>query len=275
MFETTSLLTIVLTLPVLPVHYAIANGINYSVVSTGWNSDYNLLNSASAANVGWFSGAAKTFATWKTSALADFNSGSAGALTFANTSIGDLHINMGTTANMVESHGTNIPSVNADIDNEVRPGPIGSINGGGFAPDLGADEFDGNPFDNIPPSIVYTPLLAACGTGDRTFEATLTDPAGIPTTGALMPRVYYRKNSGTWFSSPGTLSSGTSTNGVWTFTVVASDMSGLSLGNTVQYFVWRRTTMAMSGRILPVSRPATLTLSVHIRHTCATYNVMS
>jgi hypothetical protein len=56
----------------------------------------------------------------------------------------DLHINSGTSQTVLESTGANV-GVNTDFDGQTRPGPVGSTNGGGSAPDIGADEFDGVP----------------------------------------------------------------------------------------------------------------------------------
>jgi hypothetical protein len=53
-----------------------------------------------------------------------------------------LHI-PAATATLLESGGVAIPGFTTDYDNDVRPGPVGSVNGGGIAPDIGADEFDG------------------------------------------------------------------------------------------------------------------------------------
>lgn len=53
----------------------------------------------------------------------------------------NLHIS-NATYNPLES-GAVVTTVTLDIDNDVRPGPIGSVNGGGTIPDIGADEFDG------------------------------------------------------------------------------------------------------------------------------------
>ena len=68
---------------------------------------------------------------------------------FANTTIppfvsaNDLHIPAGTTTRL-ESGGATT-SLLVDIDGQLRPGPVGSVNGGALAPDIGADEFDGIP----------------------------------------------------------------------------------------------------------------------------------
>lgn len=226
-------------------HYAIGNAIGCTSSNAGgWASgasNYNIYYTANTANMGWWS-AAKTFATWQTTSSCDNNSflaGSSAAITFANSASGDLHINMGTTANDIEAHGTSISGFATDYDNETRPGPT-SVNGGGYAPDLGADEFDGVPNDNLAPTITYTALSGACGTGDRTFTVSIGDYTGVPTSGTTRPRVYYKKSSGaTWSSQPGTLASGSATSGTWSFTIPASDavLTPLSVGDVVQYFI--------------------------------------
>ena len=55
----------------------------------------------------------------------------------------DLHLQAGMTTQL-ESRGA-AAGVATDIDGDLRPGPAGSVNGGAFAPDVGADEFDGVP----------------------------------------------------------------------------------------------------------------------------------
>jgi hypothetical protein len=219
-------------------HYAIANTIGGTASATGWGanaSNYNILN-GNPATIGFWSGD-RTFAAWRTSSSSDANSYTASAPTFVNSLNGDLHLNMGLTANNFEAHGIDIAGFNTDFDNETRPGPT-SVNGGGFAPDMGADEFDGVPLSNLPPTITYTALTNACGTGDRTFTATIADGDLIPITGALQPRVYFKKGAaGTWYSTQGTLTSGTAANGTWTFTISESLMGGLAINDQVFYYV--------------------------------------
>ncbi|MFZ4543932.1 MAG: beta strand repeat-containing protein [Saprospiraceae bacterium] len=55
----------------------------------------------------------------------------------------DLHLNTGTTPSKLESGAVLIPGINTDVDGDSRPGPLATINGGGSAPDVGADEYDG------------------------------------------------------------------------------------------------------------------------------------
>jgi hypothetical protein len=125
-------------------HYAIGN-VN-SVPATGWGasaSDRNVLNSANAATVGiWGLATDQTFAQWQASSGGDANSLSAVAVPFLAPATGDLHFNCGLTPTAVESHGTTIPGLTIDYDNQTRPGPPGSVNGGATAPDIGADEVD-------------------------------------------------------------------------------------------------------------------------------------
>jgi uncharacterized protein YjdB len=52
-----------------------------------------------------------------------------------------------------------------------------------------------------------------------------------------MPRVYFQKNGGLWYSSPGTLVSGSATSSYWNFTISAATVSGLSVSDVVSYYV--------------------------------------
>lgn len=149
-------------------------------------------------------------------------------LSTTGSSVSFLHIDPA-IATQIESGGIPVAGITDDYDADTR-------NAG--TPDMGADEFNGIGADLTAPSISYTALSFTCATGDRTLSnVTITDASGVPTSGALVPRIYYRKNAGTWFSQPGTLSSGTATNGNWSFTIVAADMGGLAGADVVQYYV--------------------------------------
>jgi hypothetical protein len=155
-------------------------------------------------------------------------------------SLTDFHINLGTTPTQLESGGAAV-GITTDIDGNVRPGPAGSVNGGASAPDIGADEFDGVPLDLVAPVITFTSLANTCGTGDRTLTGvTIADASGVPTAGADRPRIHYSKNGGAWSSQPGTLTSGTATNGTWSFTIVGSDMGGVFATDVISYFIVAR-----------------------------------
>lgn len=223
-------------------HYAIGNVV--TVPATGWAagaSDFNALNSPVSTTIGiWGLAADQTFASWKTISSSDVNSISGIPVTFVDAPNGNLHLNMGVTPTQLESGGTTIPGLAIDYDNQVRPGPAGSVNGGGTAPDLGADEFDGVPLDLSGPVITYTPLTFTCSASNRTLTATITDLTGVPTSGTLQPRIYYKKSTdASYVSTQGSLSSGTGTNGTWTFTLDYSLVGGGSVtpGDVIQYFV--------------------------------------
>ena len=103
------------------------------------------------------------------------------------------------------------------------------------------------------PIINYGALAATCNTTDRTLAGvTISDPDGIPTTGALMPRIYFKKStSATWSSNAGTLASGTGTDGVWDFNITGASMGGVNLGDVIQYFVVAQDNLAHVGSIPP------------------------
>jgi hypothetical protein len=125
-------------------HIAIGNNINVvsGTISTGWTSNNNFLYSAVDSTQGWWLGN-KNFTNWKSSSASDALSYSSNVYTYTNAAAGDLHINMGTSANQIESQGSTTLGIATDFDGDARPGPVGSVNGGGVAPDLGADEWDG------------------------------------------------------------------------------------------------------------------------------------
>jgi hypothetical protein len=85
--------------------------------------------------------------------------------TFSSTNGNDpdyLHI-PAATASLLESGGTTVAGIAVDRDLDDRPGPIGSVNGGAVAPDIGADEFDG--------------IMAGCSGTPTAGTAITTSPA--------------------------------------------------------------------------------------------------
>ena len=131
-------------------HYAISNNFASTVAGAttlaGWSSNFNILNSASTTTVGWHGTTAYTFTNWKaiTTMLPDANSSTAATVNYVSAT--DLHMasSMGSTTNVIESAGDPTVYLLSDFDGDARPGPVSpKLNGGGFNPDLGADEFDG------------------------------------------------------------------------------------------------------------------------------------
>jgi hypothetical protein len=213
-------------------HFAISNGYNSTTVSAiGWAvtaSNYNVLN-ANASTIGHWT-AALNFTNWKTTSASDNSSLSAVTTNFVDTATGDLHLNMGVTPTQLESGGVLIGSVTTDYDNQARPGPAGSVNGGAFAPDFGADEFDGVYLDLTPPTILYAPLAFTCdGSVNRTLTTSIIDASGVPTTGAGLPVLYWKINAGTWNSVAGTYVSGST----YTFSFGA----GAVLNDVITYYI--------------------------------------
>lgn len=82
----------------------------------------------------------------------------------------DLHITTGVTSSL-ESKGRVIPGITIDYENDTRPGPAGSVNGGGIAPDIGADEFDGIPvLLDVGASAFVLPVVSNCYTASETVR---------------------------------------------------------------------------------------------------------
>ncbi|MCG9880417.1 MAG: T9SS type A sorting domain-containing protein, partial [Bacteroidia bacterium] len=88
------------------------------------------------------------------------------------------------------------------------------------------------------PLITPFTLSNTASTGDRTFLVSITDQTGIPVSGGLEPKVYFSKSSlGTFSSAAATRISGTAQNGIYSFTISATALGGLSLNDSVYAFV--------------------------------------
>jgi len=122
---------------------------NYSVYSAATSAAYAPISyndyyvSGTQGVLGYLGGDLTTLSAFNTAFTGNPNT-PAFNLTAPFVSATDLHIPAGTTT-MLESGGVSGLGVAVDIDNETRPGPPGSVYGGGTAPDVGADEFDGTP----------------------------------------------------------------------------------------------------------------------------------
>ena len=146
----------------------------------------------------------------------------------------NLHINTAIPT-QVESAGltVTVPDISTDIDNQPRYPNTGYPVNVGFppiAPDLGADEIGGIPLDQTPPFISYAPLLNTSLFTARTLVATITDMRGVPTSGAGLPRIAWKKfYNGTWSYVTGTSLGGNQYN--------FSFAGGVAQGDTIYYYV--------------------------------------
>ncbi len=207
-------------------------GINLSANSAILCNNNDILANGTGGVFGNYAIDYTTLAAWRTATGLDGSSVSSDPKFLTpngSSSTVDLHINTA-SATAVESSGINFANVTTDYDGQARSGLTPT--------DIGADAGNFTLQDLTPPVILFTPLLYSCSTGDRTLAGVvINDATGIPTTGTTIPRIYYKKNAGSYFSRPGTLVSGTATSSIWSFTIIASDMSGLAVTDVVSYFV--------------------------------------
>ncbi|MCX6303731.1 MAG: hypothetical protein NT040_02070, partial [Bacteroidetes bacterium] len=118
------------------------------------NYNYFYTGTATANNVVYYDGTnayttLANFQAWVTPRDAASVTSDTGP-SFVSTTCGDatfLHI-IPTILSMIESGGSVIAGIDNDIDGDIRQGSAGypvQVNGGGSAPDIGADEYDGIP----------------------------------------------------------------------------------------------------------------------------------
>jgi hypothetical protein len=93
-------------------------------------------------------------------------------------------------------------------------------------------------FDTVAPVISYTPLKNTGAKTDRQITASISDSTGVTDDGKRNPRIYYRKGlTGAFAFSSGTLTSGNTRSGTWSFSITSAKMSGLNISDTVFYFI--------------------------------------
>jgi hypothetical protein len=123
-------------------------------------------------------------------------------------------------------------NIATDYDNEARFPNAGYPVNVAFspnAPDIGADEFGGLGIDATAPSIIYTPLLQTSSTSARVLTAEITDGTGVPTSGAGLPVLYWKINSGSYQAAQGTWVS----NNTFSFTFGG----GVAVADVVSYYI--------------------------------------
>ncbi len=153
------------------LNYALGN--TFGTPATGWAtgaSGNNFFVTNQLNSVNDWGNVSQSFINWKSISHSDINSyyETSNIITpfvFVNTNTGNLKISpsFASSASNLESRGVVIPGVTNDMDNDLRPGPIGSVNGGGTLPDIGADEFDGFPFTkDIGVTSLVSPSVFSC-----------------------------------------------------------------------------------------------------------------
>lgn len=133
--------------------------------------------------IGYYNGANQaTLANWQAATGQDANSFNV-APNFVSAN--DLHITTAPTPLESAGAGVGVTLVTNDIDGQVRPGPVGSVNGGGTNPDIGADEFDATPiFAPVVTLVSSTPQNCTTATA-HTVTVTVTPGSGTVTTVVL------------------------------------------------------------------------------------------
>jgi hypothetical protein len=214
-------------------NYAVRVG-GTTVNPTGLTSDYNLFYaSGTGAVFGFYNSLdVSDISAWRTATGQDNNSLSNFDPQFiapnGDASTVNLHISP-TNPTVIEGSGIAIANVVDDFDGQARSGLTPT--------DRGADAGNFVAQDVSAPGISYSALTNTSSLVDRVLSSTITDNSGVPTAGALQPRIYYRKNAGAYFSSQGVLQSGSGTNGVWDLTIDESDLGGIAPGDVIGYFV--------------------------------------
>ncbi|MBS4042388.1 MAG: hypothetical protein KGZ59_01050, partial [Chitinophagaceae bacterium] len=151
---------------------------------TGSTINYNNLycngtGTSLTNNVGYFNSISyPTLTGWRT---ATGQSANDLAVDPQFTSTTDLHINSGLSQTQLESGGVAISGITTDIDGDTRPGPVGSVNGGGTAPDIGADEFDGVPIPACSTPTNQPTSLILNATGQTSVSGSYTAASPAPT----------------------------------------------------------------------------------------------
>ncbi len=146
----------------------------------------------------------------------------------------NLHINAA-IATQLETNGTPVSTpiaITDDFDGHARYPNTGYPINPTYpptAPDIGADEFGGIPLDATGPFISYTALPNTPLTTSRTLTASISDASGVPTTGAGLPVLYWKINTGTYSAATATSLGGNQ----YSFTFG----TGVTGGDIVSYYI--------------------------------------
>ena len=179
----------------------------------------NLYYTVAGGTLGFLTSARTTLAAWQTATGQDANSLNADPKYNTINILGPL------VGSPLIAAGTPIAGITKDQIGVTR-----SVT----TPSIGAYELAG---DYAAPIITYTALPFTCGTGNVTLVANITDFTGVNITAVNKPRIYFKKNSGSYFSTAGLQVGGSATNGTWNFTINTTTLGGVTVGDKISYFV--------------------------------------
>jgi hypothetical protein len=226
------------------INNSTANGTGLVVAfrrSSGAANTLNNYNSVSNNNLFYAGtpGAANLIYSDGTSSAQTMSAYKAGAFTAGTISPRDaVSFSENTTFQSTTGSSTDFLKIDVAVPTQIESGgtPISGITDDFFGtarnastPDVGAHEEELTGLDLTPPSISYTALLNTASTTARTLSATITDPSGVPTTGAGLPVLYWNINNGTYNSATGVHQSGNT----YDFTFG----SGVSAGDVIRYYI--------------------------------------
>lgn len=131
---------------------------------------------------------------------------------------------------VVSNNGVGISTITLDYNGNPRSAT---------RPDLGAYEGNYTSTDVMAPSIFTVPLTnIGTTTSNINVTATINDPSTVGTaTTNSEPRIYYKKTGGTYVASSGSLVTGNTLNGTWSFAISPTLLGGLTLGDTISYYL--------------------------------------
>ncbi|MBK7393710.1 MAG: carboxypeptidase regulatory-like domain-containing protein [Chloracidobacterium sp.] len=192
--------------------------------ANGTGAVFGYFNGADVANIG----------AWRTAVGQDAGSfeGNPQFLDPTNA-VPDLHLHP-TNATVAEGNGVDV-GVTDDFDGQTRAS---------FTPtDIGADAGNFNGVDLSVPNITYTALTNTSLTTNRVIPVTITDVTGVDQTATFLPRIYFNKNAGSYFSTQCVSTGGTAQNGTYDCTIDNTLVGGVVATDVIRYFVVAQDTL--------------------------------
>lgn len=217
-------------------------GSNYAINYGGtpstnlFNANYNILWAGSGLTNNFIGGGPGN---------AEFMTGVNGWKRLSLRDINSIHANPGFIAPAAAANAINLnlaasnPSEGTGDASVVTVDFNGNSRSSSTPVDIGAFASSINTlsFDSVAPEINYATLTNTSSVLNRTFTATIVDRNSGVAAGTFVPKLYFNKNAGTWFSNSGTLVSGNSRNGVWEFTIDNNLLSGVLPNDVIRYYI--------------------------------------